>query len=752
MMTTHVLGYPRIGKQRQLKFALEAYWRGELPQAELFALGKQLREENWQLQQKAGQAWVTVGDFAWYDQVLTTSMMLGNLPRRHQSAELSLDSMFAIARGQQGSGCCNAASDMSKWFNTNYHYIVPEFSEQTQFSLQWRQLLEEVDEAQALGHKVKPVILGPVSYLYLGKNELGAAKDFDRLSLLKQLLPVYAEIYQALAERGIEWVQVDEPILGLEIDLAWKGALLEAYKQALSDCKILLTSYFSDVLDNTSVIKALAVDGLHLDLSAAPEQLDAVLSWLPEHWVLSAGVINGRNVWRANLPALIEAYSALKAQLGERLWLASSCSLLHCPLDLAAESNLGDAEYRLAFAEQKLTELQLLAEAINGDKQALRVARQYSAALSREARPLTQEEQAQAASIPRQRSLSFAERQAIQQQQLALPLLPTTTIGSFPQTQEIRRQRREYKAGLLSEADYKAALAEHIKQAIECQERLGLDVLVHGEAERNDMVEYFAEQLDGFIVSRFGWVQSYGSRCVKPAIIVDDISRSQALTLEWAEYAQSLSAKPVKGMLTGPVTILSWSFPREDISRQQIAEQIALALRDEVNDLQQAGIQIIQIDEPAIREGMPLKRSQWQAYLDWAVAAFQLAASSAEPTTQIHTHMCYSEFNEILPAVAALDADVLTIETSRSAMSLLQAFEEFDYPNQIGPGVYDIHSPNIPSVDEIKALITKAAQLIPLARLWVNPDCGLKTRDWQQTEAALTNMVLASQQLRTSLA
>ncbi|MDO6763809.1 5-methyltetrahydropteroyltriglutamate--homocysteine S-methyltransferase [Agarivorans sp. 1_MG-2023] len=754
MSITHVLGYPRIGKQRELKFALERYWRGESSQQQLLEVGKTIRQQNWQAQQDSGQAWVTVGDFAWYDQVLNTSLLLGNVPKRHQSDEITLDSTFAVARGQQGCGCNHAASDMSKWFNTNYHYIVPEFSEKTEFSLQWQQLFDEIKEALALGHEVKPVILGPVSYLYLGKNDDAAEDGFQRISLLPQLLTVYREIFQKIADLGIEWVQVDEPVLGLELEPQWQAALLDAYSTRISSSKLLLTSYFADVLYNAEVIKQLAVDGLHLDLSAAPEQLEQVLTWLPEHWVLSAGVVNGRNVWRANLPQLIEQYSSLKVRLGERLWFASSCSLLHSPLDLESETDLGDAKFRLAFAEQKLTELQILDEALNGDADALRLSRQYSAALqslSNQKNTELQQRIEQLAPAQRERKLAFTQRQAIQQQSLQLPPLPTTTIGSFPQTNEIRRQRREYKAGELSQVDYDAALAKHIADAIERQEKLGLDVLVHGEAERNDMVEYFAELLDGFIASRFGWVQSYGSRCVKPAIIVDDIERSKPLTLEWTNYAQSLTNKPVKGMLTGPVTILTWSFAREDISRAEIAEQIALALNDEVAELQQAGIQVIQIDEPAIREGMPLKRSEWQHYLDWAVSAFKLSAASAQPETQIHTHMCYSEFNDIMPSVAALDADVLTIETSRSAMSLLQAFEHFEYPNEIGPGVYDIHSPNIPSIADIKGLIDKAAEWIPHQRLWVNPDCGLKTRNWEETEAALKNMVLATKELRASL-
>ncbi|WP_432460998.1 5-methyltetrahydropteroyltriglutamate--homocysteine S-methyltransferase [Agarivorans sp. QJM3NY_25] len=754
MTITHILGYPRIGKQRQLKFALEAYWRGESSQQQLLEVGRQIRQQNWQAQRDSGQAWVTVGDFAWYDQVLNTSLLLGNLPQRHRSAELNLDTMFAIARGQQGCGCNHAASDMSKWFNTNYHYIVPEFSANSEFSLQWSQLFDEIKEALALGHKVKPVLLGPVSYLYLGRNDVACSEPFERVTLLPKLIQVYQQILQGIAALGVEWVQLDEPILGLELEAQWQDALLQAYNSRLSPCNLLLTSYFDDVLSNTGLIKQLTVDGLHLDLSASAEQLEPILSDFPENWVLSAGVINGRNVWRANLPVLAERLAAAKQQLGERLWLASSCSLLHSPIDLNAETELAEAKPRLAFAEQKLEELQCLAAVIDGDAAAQLKAQQYSAAVQAQSLATEGELQQQIQQfslLQRERGQSFAQRQVIQQQSLALPALPTTTIGSFPQTTEIRRQRREFKAGLLSPTDYQAAIAEHIREAIKRQERLGLDVLVHGEAERNDMVEYFAELLDGFLVSRFAWVQSYGSRCVKPAIIVDDIKRSKPLTVAWASYAQSLTQKPVKGMLTGPVTMLTWSFAREDLSRAQIAEQIAVALNEEVADLQQAGIQIIQIDEPAIREGMPLKRSQWSAYLDWAVAAFKLSAASAKPETQIHTHMCYSEFNDIMQAVAALDADVLTIETSRSAMSLLQAFEHFAYPNEIGPGVYDIHSPNIPSVADMKVLIDKAAKWIPWQRLWVNPDCGLKTRNWKETELALQNMVQATKELRASL-
>ncbi|WP_428774242.1 5-methyltetrahydropteroyltriglutamate--homocysteine S-methyltransferase [Vibrio sp.] len=756
--STHILGYPRVGAQRELKFALEKYWRGETDQASLLETGAALRQQNWQLQQEQQLSYVTVGDFAWYDHVLTTSLLLGHIPERHQNGEVDLDTLFRIGRGQSQQSCqCQgaAASDMTKWFNTNYHYIVPEFSAQDEFHLSWPQLFEEIDEAIQAGHKVKPVLLGPVSYLYLGKE---IEPDFERLSLLPRLLPVYQQILAKLADLGIEWVQIDEPILGLELSSAWLDAFQPAYQALQSDVKLLLTSYFDSVTDNLSSIVELNVDGLHLDLAAAPEQLESVVARLPEHWVLSAGVINGRNVWRADLHALIDRLVPVKQQLGDRLWIASSCSLLHSPVDLDLETEL-DAQSKswFAFAKQKVAEVQLLAAALDGDTTALAECSRYSQPLrarkqnAKVNKPNVQQRVSKLVASDAQRSAPYVERAKQQAKQLKLPLLPTTTIGSFPQTGEIRLLRQARRKGELSQQDYLSALKAQIADAVKRQEALGLDVLVHGEAERNDMVEYFAEHLDGFQTTRFGWVQSYGSRCVKPAIVVADIERTQPITVEWSRYAQSLTSKPMKGMLTGPVTILCWTFAREDISRKEIAQQLALALKDEVADLQQAGINIIQIDEPAIREGLPLKKRAHAEYLKWATEAFRLAAAGAEPQTQIHTHMCYSEFNEIIESIAELDADVITIETSRSNMELLSAFENFNYPNEIGPGVYDIHSPNIPTTDWIEALINKAIGKIPVERIWVNPDCGLKTRSWAETEAALVNMVTAAKKLRRHL-
>jgi len=756
---THILGYPRIGEKRELKFAQEKYWRGEIDQAQLQQVGAQLRANNWQVQSDAGLSFATAGDFAWYDHVLTTTLLLGHVPKRHAEGTPNLDTLFKVGRGQSQAGCgCagTAASDMTKWFNTNYHYIVPEFSKDDTFEVSWPQLFEEVSEAVNAGHKVKPVLLGPLSYLYLGKE---VEEGFDRLSLLPRLLTAYQAILAKLAALGVEWVQIDEPILSLELESQWADSFKLAYQIIRSDVKVLLTTYFDAVTDTLDKIVELPVDGLHIDLSAAPDQLDEVVEKLPQGWVLSAGVINGRNVWRADLSAQLASLQPVKEKLGDKLWVASSCSLLHSPVDLELETALSEeVKSWFAFAKQKVTEVALLGKALDGDQNAILACDTYSQPINaRKTATHVNKPQVQAR-INRitaeltQRSAPYPERAAHQAEVLGLPLLPTTTIGSFPQTGEIRVQRSAYRSGQLSESDYISALKGHIADAVKRQEALDLDVLVHGEAERNDMVEYFAENLAGFQTTKFGWVQSYGSRCVKPAIVVADIEREKPITVEWSTYAQSLTSKQMKGMLTGPVTILCWTFPREDITRKEITQQLALALRDEVSDLQNAGINIIQIDEPAIREGLPLKKRDHKAYLEWAVDAFKISAGSAKPETQIHTHMCYSEFNEIIDSVAALDADVITIETSRSNMELLKAFEEFNYPNEIGPGVYDIHSPNIPSEEWIEGLIKKAAEKIPVQRLWVNPDCGLKTRNWAETEAALANLVSAAKKLRTELA
>ncbi|MFV8455261.1 5-methyltetrahydropteroyltriglutamate--homocysteine S-methyltransferase [Vibrio owensii] len=757
--TTHILGYPRIGEKRELKFAQEKYWRGEIDQNELKQVGAALREKNWNTQTEAGLTFAAAGDFAWYDHVLTTTLLLGHVPKRHANGFPDLDTLFKVGRGQSQASCdCKgaAASDMTKWFNTNYHYIVPEFSKDDSFEVSWPQLFEEVNDAIKAGHKVKPVLLGPLSYLYLGKE---VEEGFDRLTLLPRILTAYQAILSKLAGLGVEWVQIDEPILSLELEDKWADAFKLTYQVIRSDVKVLLTTYFDSVSDTLNKIIELPVDGLHIDLSASPEQQDEVIAKLPEDWILSAGVVNGRNVWRTDLSKQLERLQPVKDKIGDRLWVASSCSLLHSPVDLDLEPSLSEeVKSWFAFAKQKVTEVALLGRALDGDQNAILACDTYSQPIKdRKTATHVNKPQVQArlnsitASLG-ERSAPYVERAAHQAEVLDLPLLPTTTIGSFPQTGEIRVQRSAYRTGKLSEAEYHQALKGHIADAVKRQEALDLDVLVHGEAERNDMVEYFAENLAGFQTTKFGWVQSYGSRCVKPAIVVADIEREKPITVEWSTYAQSLTSKQMKGMLTGPVTILCWTFPREDITRKEIADQLALALRDEVSDLQDAGINIIQIDEPAIREGLPLKKRDHKAYLQWAVDAFKISAASAKPETQIHTHMCYSEFNEIIDSVAALDADVITIETSRSNMELLKAFEEFNYPNEIGPGVYDIHSPNIPTQEWIEGLLKKAAEKVPVQRLWVNPDCGLKTRSWAETEAALANLVSAAKKLRTELA
>ncbi len=749
----HTLGFPRVGLKRELKKAQESYWAGNSTQEELLNVGRELRARHWQQQQQAGVDLVPVGDFAWYDHVLTTSLLLGNVPGRHQNADgsVDLDTLFRIGRGRAPTGKPAAAAEMTKWFNTNYHYMVPEFQQGQQFKLGWTQLLDEVDEALALGHKIKPVLLGPVTYLWLGKVK---GEQFDRLSLLQDILPVYQQVLGELAKRGVEWVQIDEPALVLELPPEWLDAYQPAYQALQGQVKLLLTTYFDSIGHNLDTIRALPVQGLHVDVVAGQDDIAELNATLPQEWLLSLGVINGRNVWRADLSHWFERLQPLVNS--RPLWLGSSCSLLHSPIDLSEETRL-DAEVKswFAFALQKCAELALLTQALNAPSEAkLAELAAYSApirarrASSRVHNPQVEQRLAAITAQDIERQQPYEARATAQRKRFNLPAWPTTTIGSFPQTTEIRGLRLDFKQGRLDGKNYRTGISEHIKQAIAEQERLGLDVLVHGEAERNDMVEYFGEHLDGFVFTQNGWVQSYGSRCVKPPVIIGDISRPEAITVEWAKYAQSLADKPVKGMLTGPVTILCWSFPREDVSRETIAKQIALALRDEVEDLEKAGIGIIQIDEPALREGLPLRRADWQAYLQWAVDAFKLNAAVAQNDTQIHTHMCYCEFNDIMDSIAALDADVITIETSRSDMELLESFEDFAYPNEIGPGVYDIHSPNVPSVEWIEALLRKAAQRIPAERLWVNPDCGLKTRGWPETRQALANMVLAAQRLR----
>ncbi|MEW5837318.1 MAG: 5-methyltetrahydropteroyltriglutamate--homocysteine S-methyltransferase [Pseudomonadota bacterium] len=764
----HTLGFPRIGAQRELKFALEAYWRGETEAAALENTARELRARHWQIQREAGLDFVSVGDFALYDHVLNHIQLLGCEPARFNfNDEDELTRHFIMARGAQNQtpSCCgtHAASgdaslyalEMTKWFDTNYHYLVPEFSADTRFKLNSARLFDEIAEAQALGHSPKAVLVGPLTFLWLGKEKTAG---FERLDLLKRLLPVYSEILARLKKLGVSWVQIDEPILGLDLPAAWQSAFEQAYNRlAHNRPKLLLSTYFSGLADNLRLACQLPSDGLHVDAVRAADELERVHDWLPAHKVLSVGIIDGRNIWRSDLDAALARLKPLHAQRGANLWLAPSCSLLHAPIDLELESDLdGEVKSWLAFARQKLDELRTLSLALH-DEHAVSatLAASRAALASRRASPRVHnaEVAARLHALPAdadQRPTPFAARQRIQREALKLPPFPTTTIGSFPQTGELRAARASFRRGDITQDSYEGVIRHEITQVVQKQEAIGLDVLVHGEPERNDMVEYFGEQLAGFAFTRHGWVQSYGSRCVKPPIIFGDISRPQAMTVAWSRYAQSLTAKPMKGMLTGPVTILQWSFVRDDQPRRLTCEQIALAIRDEVADLEQAGIRVIQIDEPAFREGLPLRKAAWQDYLDWAGRCFRITASPVTNATQIHTHMCYSEFNDILPAIAALDADVITIETSRSDMELLRGFGDFAYPNEIGPGVWDIHSPRVPGVDEMERLMRKAAEVIPAQNLWVNPDCGLKTRGWAESEAGLRNMVEAARRLRAT--
>ena len=762
MATTHNLGFPRIGAKRELKFALESYWKGQSSQAELQRAGAELRARHWRNQ--AGLDLAPVGDFAFYDQVLDMSFTLGNLPARvsgfHGDA---LDNYFRVARGRSAAGagdhaaCCGgvAAGEMTKWFDTNYHYIVPEFEAGTQFTLDAARLLAQLAEAQAQGVAAKPVIIGPLTYLALGKAKDGA----DKLSLLPRLLPAYAQLLAALGAAGAQWVQIDEPILVTELDATWQDAFRTAYQHLNTGAvKLLLATYFGPLRDNLPLVAALPVQGVHLDAINARDEVEALIAASPAERVISLGVVNGRNIWKTDLGAALDWLEPVAKRLGARLWLAPSCSLLHVPVDLESEHKL-DAEIRswLAFAVQKLGEIRILAAALaqGRDTVAPELAANRAAIASRHASTRVNNpavKAAVAAITPElgRRQSPFAVRAAKQAAVLNLPLYPTTTIGSFPQTKEIRLARSAFKAGNIDEAAYTLAMQAEIEHSVREQEALGLDVLVHGEAERNDMVEYFGEQLNGYVFSQAGWVQSYGSRCVKPPILFGDISRPKAMTVAWISYAASLTDKPMKGMLTGPVTILNWSFVRDDQPRALTCYQLALAIREEVQDLEKAGVGIIQIDEAALREGLPLRKSQWQDYLDWAVESFRITANGVKDGTQIHTHMCYSEFNDIIAAIANMDADVITIETSRSDMELLDVFDDFNYPNQIGPGVYDIHSPNIPSEAHIVALMQQAAKRIPSERLWVNPDCGLKTRQWSEVIPALTNLVSAARALRAA--
>ncbi|KFC35500.1 5-methyltetrahydropteroyltriglutamate--homocysteine S-methyltransferase [Elizabethkingia anophelis] len=769
-MQTHNLGYPRIGKKRELKKACEQYWSGKIIQKELLDVSRRIINENLKLQQEAGIDFIPVNDFSFYDHVLDMTLTLGAIPQRYHDVILNkanneLDLYFAMARGYQKDGLDITAMEMTKWFDTNYHYIVPEFSKGQSFKLFSNKIINEFIGARQIGINAKPVILGPVSYLLLGKEK---EEGFEKLDLIDNLLPVYLEILKSLQSHGAEYIQIDEPFLVLDLTDKAKEVYTAVYtkiQKELPNLKIILTTYFEGLEDNLPLALSLPVDTLHVDLVRKPEQLENILATIPENLKLSLGVVDGRNIWKNDFESSLQFIRKAKEQLGEeRILIAPSSSLLHVPYDLdletKEESLPAEIKQWMAYAKQKIKEVALLRDlssenpsaeslvAFGENKKAIENKR--ISTLIHDAKVQQQMDALDA--VPVSRQSAFVQRKVQQQEILKLPLFPTTTIGSFPQTKEVRSWRAQFKKGEISAERYTDLLKEETKNTIQRQEKIGIDVLVHGEFERNDMVEYFGEQLKGFAFTENGWVQSYGSRCVKPPVIYGDVSRPEPLTVFWSQYAQSLTSKWVKGMLTGPVTILQWSFVRNDQSRKDTANQIALAIRDEVLDLEKAGIRIIQIDEPAIREGLPLRKKDSAAYLKWAVLAFRISASSVKDDTQIHTHMCYSEFNDIINHIADMDADVITIECSRSQMELLDAFADFEYPNDIGPGVYDIHAPRVPSKEEMVKLLEKAAKVIPSSQLWVNPDCGLKTRGWDETEKALIEMVNAAKEMQKEFA
>lgn len=768
MLVTNNLGYPRIGSFRELKKACEAYWAKKISQDELIEAGRKIKQSNWETQNKNGIEVIPSNDFSFYDQVLDQALVVGAIPERYNSlikenqSDHNLDLYFAMARGFQDKGVDVTAMEMTKWFDTNYHYLVPEFTKNQNFKLSSSKIIDEYKEAKSLGYETKPIILGPISFLLLGKEK---EEGFHRLDLLSSLLPVYIEILSQLEEEGAKWVQIDEPFLALDLDEKaaelYKNAFAEL-ANATKELKISVATYFETLEDNTQLALNLPIDALHIDLVRGPKQLDDILPNIPENLILSLGVVDGRNIWKNDYEKSLSLINKAIDTLGkDRVWIGPSCSLLHVPYDLDNETNESilskEIKNWLAFAKQKLAEIRDLATLATHDDNTevnQRFEDNIAAQESRRTSPLIHRDEVKSrvANITDEdakRTSPFAVRKKAQQDKFNLPAFPTTTIGSFPQTKEVRKWRRDLKKGAISQEQYNKAIAEETEKAIRIQEDLGIDVLVHGEFERNDMVEYFGEQLAGYAFTKNGWVQSYGSRCVKPPIIYGDVYRPEDMTVKWSSYAQSLTKKHVKGMLTGPVTILQWSFVRNDQDDKTTTNQIALAILDEVKALEKAGIKIIQIDEPAIREGLPLRKKDQKSYLNWAVRAFRIASSNVDDDTQIHTHMCYSEFNEIIEDIAAMDADVITIETSRSQMELLNAFAgEFKYPNDIGPGVYDIHSPRVPNTEEMVELLRKAKGVVPAEQLWVNPDCGLKTRGWEETTAALKAMVEATNIIR----
>jgi len=767
-MIIHNLGYPRIGNNRELKKAVEGYWAGKISYEQLMQISSTIKQKNWLTQKDLGIDLIPSNDFSLYDHVLDLAFAINAIPDRyaqlHRNSDKSkLDLYFAMARGYQDGVTDITAMEMTKWFDTNYHYIVPEFYKNQKFWLSNFKLIDEFQEAKKLGIITKPVILGPVSFLLLGKEK---EEGFDRIDLLGNLLEAYFEMISLLVDNGVEWIQFDEPFLALDL----MPEQMEAFKIAYSrirknfpSVKLLLSVYFGGLSDNVELVAGLPVDAIHLDLVRDPAQLEIMMNLVSGEKKLSLGLVDGRNIWKNNYENSLKLISRAIERIGEeRLMLAPSCSLLHVPCDLELETNeevlSTEIKQWLAFAKQKIEEVVVLKQLsvhiedivslqLFKENREANQSRRISGLIHND---LVKERVDFIEQFEEMKRPPFPLRKKVQQKRFELPSFPTTTIGSFPQTADVRSWRAKLKKNELSSDEYNRLIQSEIEKAVRWQEEVGLDVLVHGEFERNDMVEYFGEMLDGFVFSKNGWVQSYGSRCVKPPIIFGDVQRPTPMTIDWITYAQSLTSKPVKGMLTGPVTILKWSFVRDDQALSTTCNQIALAIRDEVLDLEKAHIHIIQIDEPALREGLPLRKSDWKTYLDWAVNAFRLSYSGVKDETQIHTHMCYSEFNDIIDSITALDADVITIECSRSQMKLLDVFGEYKYPNDIGPGVYDIHSPRVPTDTELVDLLKKAAAVIPKENIWVNPDCGLKTRKWEETKEALIKLVAAAKTVRES--
>ncbi|KAI0796727.1 5-methyltetrahydropteroyltriglutamate-homocysteine S-methyltransferase [Abortiporus biennis] len=765
MVASSVLGFPRIGANREVKKAVEAYWAGKISADDLTKAAAEVKKTSWNSLKERGVEIIPSGDFSLYDHILDHSAAFNVIPKRYLGHNLSpLDVYFAMGRGRQTKDVDVPASEMKKWFDSNYHFVVPEFSEETDFKLNFNKALEEFKEAKAAGVATRPVVVGPITFLALGKASKEAKPGFQPISLLPKILPVYKQLLADLKSAGAEWVQIDEPILVLDVAANYEKQFTTAYADLAPVApKILLATYYGRLDSNLSFVAKLPIAGLHIDLDRAPAQLDEVIAAVkPTPIVFSLGVVSGRNIWKTDFEAALKlGKKAVDALGSDRVIIATSSSLLHTPVTLAAEKKLTEEQKDwFSFALEKAEEVAVIAAVLSGSQDP-----KVSKALEANKASITKRRDFErnsddavrkrvAAITPDmlERKSPFSVRKEIQKETLKLPKFPTTTIGSFPQTQEIRTARAKLGKKEITAEQYEDFIKKEIESVVRIQEKIGLDLLVHGEPERNDMVQYFGELLEGFVFTQNGWVQSYGSRYVRPPIVVSDVSRPTPMTVKWSSYAQSVTEKPMKGMLTGPVTILNWSFPRADVSREVQCKQLALALRDEVIDLEKAGIKAVQVDEPALREGLPLRKADWDAYLGWALPSFKLATAGVSDALQTHSHFCYSDFDDIFPSIQALDADVISIEASKSDMKLLNTFKHYGYSNQIGPGVYDIHSPRVPSEQEIKDRLKDMLAILPSDLLFVNPDCGLKTRAWKETEASLINLVNAARWARETYA